>query len=66
MVCFSRERALQSSFLSKMGESRARLFPTPSAGGPGKRAEFMLGEMKQGMDTITKIEDSAPMLSALG
>ncbi|MEE9317788.1 MAG: hypothetical protein V3U48_05810 [Rhodospirillales bacterium] len=33
---------------------------------PGKRAEFMLGEMKQGMDTITKIEDSAPMLSALG
>ncbi len=40
--------------------------PTPSAGGPGKRAEFMMSEMKQGMDTITKIEDSAPMLAALG
>ena len=28
--------------------------------------EFMLGEMKQGMGTIIKIEDSAPMLAALG
>ena len=43
----------------------ANLFPTPSVGGPGKRAEFMMSEMKQGMDNIQKIEDSAPMLSAL-
>ncbi len=43
----------------------ATLFPTPSVGGPGKRAEFMMSEMKQGMDNIQKIEDSAPMLSAL-
>ena len=52
--------------LSVKMDAWARLFPTPSAGGPGRRAEFMLGEMKQGMDTITKIEDSAPMLAALG
>ncbi len=52
--------------LSVKMDAWARLFPTPSAGGPGKRAEFMLSEMKQGMDTIVKIEDSAPMLAALG
>ena len=52
--------------LSVKMDAWARLFPTPSSGGPGKRAEFMMSEMKQGMDKITKIEDSAPMLSALG
>jgi len=49
----------------KMG-AWSKLFPTPSSGGPGKRAEFMMSEMKQGMDKIAHIEDSAPMLSALG
>ncbi len=52
--------------LSVKMDAWARLFPTPAAGGPGKRAEFMMSEMKQGMDKIIKIEDSAPMLSALG
>ncbi|MBL4691198.1 MAG: hypothetical protein JKY68_07030 [Rhodospirillales bacterium] len=51
--------------LSVKMEAWARLFPTPSAGGPGKRAEFIMSEMKQGMDKIQKIEDSAPMLSTL-
>ena len=51
--------------LSVKMDAWARLFPTPSAGGPGKRAEFMMSEMKQGMDSIQKIEDSAPMLAAL-
>jgi len=41
------------------------LFPSPTAGGPGKRAEFIMGDMQQGMDKIQSIEDSAPMLSAL-
>jgi hypothetical protein len=51
--------------LSVKMEAWARLFPTPSSGGPGKRAEFIMSEMKQGMENIQDIEDSAPMLSAL-
>jgi len=51
--------------LSVKMEAWARLFPNPSAGGPGKRAEFIMSEMRQGMDKIQKIEDSAPMLSSL-
>ncbi len=35
-------------------------------GGPGKRAEFMMSEMKKGMDKIQMIEDSVPMLATLG
>ena len=52
--------------LSVKMEAWAKLFPSPSVGGPGKRAEFMMSEMKQGMDKIQMIEDSVPMLSALG
>ncbi len=52
--------------LSVKMDAWAKLFPTPSAGGPGKRAEFMMSEMKQGMDKIQMIEDSVPMLAALG
>ena len=51
--------------LSVKLEAWARLFPTPSSGGPGKRAEFIMSEMKQGMENIQEIEDSAPMLSGL-
>ncbi len=51
--------------LSVKMDAWARLFPTPSSGGPGKRAEFIMSEMKQGMENIQEIEDSAPMLSAL-
>ena len=51
--------------LSVKMDAWARLFPTPSVSGPGKRAEFIMSEMKQGMEKIQTIEDSAPMLSAL-
>ncbi|MDA1090222.1 MAG: hypothetical protein O3A85_07925 [Proteobacteria bacterium] len=51
--------------LSVKMEAWSALFPTPSSGGPGKRAEFIMSEMRQGMDNIQDIEDSAPMLSAL-
>ncbi len=42
------------------------LFPDRYAGGPFKRSEFIMSEMKQGIDKIRKIENSAPMLSELG
>jgi hypothetical protein len=42
-----------------------RLFPKPTSGGPIKRAEFIMSEMRQGLDNIKKIEDSAPMLAML-
>ena len=51
--------------LSVKMDAWAKLFPTPSSGGPGKRAEFIMSEIKQGMENIQEIEDSAPMLSAL-
>lgn len=43
----------------------ARLFPRPDAGGPVRRGEFIMSEIKQGIENIQKIEDSAPMLSML-
>ncbi|CCG08448.1 hypothetical protein [Pararhodospirillum photometricum] len=43
-----------------------RLFPKQNSGGPIKRAEFIMSEMRQGLDNIKRIEDSAPMLAALG
>ncbi len=43
----------------------SRLFPDANVGGPGKRAEFIMIEMRQGFDKLKKIGDSAPMLSAL-
>ncbi len=42
-----------------------RLFPKPDSGGPVKRAEFIMSEMKQGLDRIQKIEGSAPMLAGI-
>ncbi len=41
------------------------LFPSRSVGGPIRRSEFIMGEMKQGIENIKQVEDSAPMLSAL-
>ncbi len=41
------------------------LFPTADSGGPVKRAEFIMTEMKQGIENIRRIEDSAPMLAGL-
>ena len=43
----------------------AKLFPDRDSGGPVKRSEFIMSEMKQGIGNIQKIEDSAPMLSEL-
>ena len=41
------------------------LFPSHDTGGPVKRAEFIMSEMKQGIENIQKIETSAPMLAGL-
>ncbi|MHA1537537.1 MAG: hypothetical protein ACTSUD_08275 [Alphaproteobacteria bacterium] len=40
-------------------------FPNKDAGGPNKRAGFIMSELKQSIENIQKIEDSAPMLSEL-
>ncbi len=48
----------------KMG-AWARAFPTKNTGGPAKRAEFIMTEMRQGIENIQHIEDSAPMLAEL-
>ncbi|KAA5605070.1 hypothetical protein F1188_12340 [Roseospira marina] len=42
-----------------------RLFPKPTTGGPVKRSEFIMSDIRQGLDNITKIEDSAPMMALL-
>ena len=51
--------------LSVKMDAWGNLFPNMEVGGPGRRAEFIMTEMKQGMDRIQMIEDSAPMLAAL-
>ena len=43
----------------------ARLFPTPETGGPVRHAEFIMSEMRQGIENIRKIEDSASTPSEL-
>jgi hypothetical protein len=43
-----------------------RQFPSPTASGPMRRAEFIMSEMRQGIDRIRALEDSVPMLSELG
>ncbi|MBF0268441.1 MAG: hypothetical protein HQL44_07595 [Alphaproteobacteria bacterium] len=43
----------------------ARAFPKKQSGGPVKRGELIMSEMKQGIDTIKKTEDDAPMLASL-
>lgn len=42
-----------------------RLFPNPAMGGPGKKAEFIMSEMRQGMAKIKEIQEDAPMLAIL-
>lgn len=51
--------------LSVKMDAWARLFPTKDTGGPVRRAEFIMSEIKQGIENVQKIEDSAPMLSML-
>lgn len=40
-------------------------FPHPDYGGPVKRSEFIMSEMKQGIERIQKIEASAPMQTSI-
>jgi len=51
--------------LSVKMEAWARLFPNKDAGGPGRRSEFIMSEMKQGIENIVKVDDAGPMLAAL-
>ncbi len=37
-----------------------RLFPTRDSGGPARRAEFIMSEIRQGLENIQKIEDTDP------
>ncbi|MBK8174001.1 MAG: hypothetical protein IPK66_01470 [Rhodospirillales bacterium] len=46
-------------------EAWARTFSHKKAGGPAKRAEFIMTSMRQGMEKIQNIEDSAPALTQL-
>ncbi len=42
-----------------------RVFPSTAASGPIRRAEFIMSDMRQGIDRIRAIESSTPMLSEL-
>jgi len=43
----------------------ARLFPNRDTGGPTRRAEFIIGEMKQGIDRLQEIEANAPKIEKI-
>jgi hypothetical protein len=51
--------------LSVKMDAWKRVFPSTVACGPVRRAEFIVSDMRQGIDRIRAIEDSAPMLSEL-
>ena len=40
-------------------------FPAPGAAGPVRRAAFIMSDMRQGIDRISAIKDTRPMLSEL-
>lgn len=42
-----------------------KLFPDAHYGSPQRRAEFIMTEMRQGLDRIPDLDDDAPMLAAL-
>ncbi|HEX4303439.1 MAG TPA: hypothetical protein VHZ78_11645 [Rhizomicrobium sp.] len=42
-----------------------RQFPAPGAAGPVRRAAFIMSDMRQGIDRISAIEDTRPVLSEL-
>jgi hypothetical protein len=42
-----------------------KLFPNKNSGGPLRRAEFVMTDMRQGMNRIRKLEDSSPLLAAI-
>ncbi|GAB6052720.1 hypothetical protein JCM17960_15400 [Magnetospira thiophila] len=41
------------------------LFPNPDVGGPIRRSEFIMSEIRQGIENIQKIEDSAPKMTPI-
>lgn len=43
----------------------ARQFPNKDTGGPARRSEFILGEMKQGIDVLKEIEANAPKIEKI-
>ena len=43
----------------------AVLFPSPTVGGPIKRGEFIMSEMKQGIDKLREIQDNAPKIETV-
>lgn len=46
-------------------ETWARMFPHKNSGGPQKRAEFIMAEMRQGIDKIRSLKSEAPMRASL-
>lgn len=42
-----------------------RLFPNKDVGGPARRSEFIIGEMKQGIDVLKAIEAEAPNIQKI-
>jgi hypothetical protein len=42
-----------------------RIFPTPDAGGPLRRAEILIKDIRPGMDKLHRLEDTAPPLTSL-
>jgi hypothetical protein len=73
---FRRVEALIKSYHTSIGgvlcalsvkmNAWARLFPNEETGGPVRRAEFVMAEMKQGIERMRAIDDSAPMLASIG
>ena len=51
--------------LSVKMDAWSKLFPNPNAGGPMRRAEFVMTEMKQGIEKIKAIKNDAPVGVAL-
>lgn len=47
--------------LSVKMDAWSRLFPNPNAGGPMRRSEFIMTEMKQGIEKIKSIKNDAPV-----
>ncbi len=43
-----------------------RLFPDPELGGPVRRSEFIMSEMKQGLNRLRDLEKAKPIMSVLG
>lgn len=42
-----------------------RKFPNKDTGGPARRSEFIIGEMKQGIDVLQEIEANAPNIGTI-